>query len=307
MEMDCIPAGMELFPASDEEQWEFIKKIIDDCDYYLLIIGGRYGSTTSEGISYTEKEFDYAVKIGLKVVALIHGSPENIPFGKSEQNPELRDRLLQFKDKVMDGRLIKFWSNINELPGLVALSLTKTIKTYPAIGWVRAKNLASEDILAEINELRKENAKLQDALKAALTHQRPAIDGIADIDSKYTVHGIYKTQKPGYSPASYDFTYTCSWREMFALIAPYLTEHPNDTSVRSIISDNLKRLATGSTAGYSSRIDDQQFKTITLQLTAYGLIETKYLKTTQGGMALFWSLTPKGQRLMMETRVVRDQ
>ncbi len=42
MEMDCIPAGMELFPAMDEEQFEFIKKIIDDCDYYLLIIGARY-------------------------------------------------------------------------------------------------------------------------------------------------------------------------------------------------------------------------------------------------------------------------
>lgn len=26
MKMDCIPAGMELFPAMDEEQFEFIKK-----------------------------------------------------------------------------------------------------------------------------------------------------------------------------------------------------------------------------------------------------------------------------------------
>src|ERR1041385_5378657 len=78
MEMDCIPAGMELFPAADEERWNFIKKVIDDCDYYLLIIGGRYGSTTPDGISYTEKEFDYAVSIGLKVVALIHGEPDNI-------------------------------------------------------------------------------------------------------------------------------------------------------------------------------------------------------------------------------------
>ena len=33
MEMDCIPAGMELFPAADEEQWEFIKRIIDDCGH----------------------------------------------------------------------------------------------------------------------------------------------------------------------------------------------------------------------------------------------------------------------------------
>src|SRR4029078_13480085 len=73
MEMDCIPSGMELFPAADEEQFEFIKKIIDDCDYYLLIIGGRYGSTTAEGVSYTEKEYDYAIAKGLKVVALLHG------------------------------------------------------------------------------------------------------------------------------------------------------------------------------------------------------------------------------------------
>jgi hypothetical protein len=51
MQMDCIPAGMELFPAADEEQWAFIRKVIDDCDYYILIVGGRYGSTTAEGIS----------------------------------------------------------------------------------------------------------------------------------------------------------------------------------------------------------------------------------------------------------------
>ena len=164
MEMDCIPAGMELFPAADEEQWEFIKKVIDDCDYYLLIIGGRYGSVTDDGISYTEKEFDYAVESGLKIVALIHGAPDDIPFGKSEQDPMLREKLLGFKDKVMNGRLVKFWENARELPGLVALSLTKTIKMYPAVGWVRASNIANESILLEINELRKQNAELQSSL-----------------------------------------------------------------------------------------------------------------------------------------------
>ncbi|WP_226914286.1 MULTISPECIES: DUF4062 domain-containing protein, partial [Psychrobacter] len=68
MEMDCIPAGMELFPALDEEQFEFIKKVIDDSDYYLLIIGGRYGSLSNEGISYTEMEYDYAISQGVKVI-----------------------------------------------------------------------------------------------------------------------------------------------------------------------------------------------------------------------------------------------
>src|SRR5947209_17756560 len=108
IEMDCIPAGMELFPAADEEQFQFIKRVIDDCDYYLLIIGGRYGTTTAEGISYTEKEYDYAVDRGLKIVALIHANPDEIPLGKSEKDPALRERLQQFRDKVAEGRLVKF-------------------------------------------------------------------------------------------------------------------------------------------------------------------------------------------------------
>src|ERR1700722_3998874 len=99
MEMDCIPAGMELFPAFDEQQWKFIQRVIDDCDYYLLIIGGRYGSLDADGGGYTEKEFDYAVSRGLKVVALIHNEPENIPLGKSEIDPNLRARLDEFKKK----------------------------------------------------------------------------------------------------------------------------------------------------------------------------------------------------------------
>lgn len=306
MEMDCIPAGMELFPATDEEQWEFIKKVIDDCDYYLLIIGGRYGSVTSDGISYTEKEFDYAVQIGLKVVALVHGSPEEIPFGKSEQNPELRERLLNFKDKVMDGRLVKFWKTAEELPGLVALSLTKTIKTYPAIGWVRANSVASEDILGEINDLRKQNAELQALLSATENQLRPAIEGIAALDSFTVVHGTYKTQQTGYQPRSHSFECKVTWRKIFALISPYLIEHPNDSLVKSKLAASLKEEATGSTGGYSFDIHDQEFKTISVQFTAYGLIRTSYTKTVQGGMALFWFLTQKGQQLMIESRVVRD-
>lgn len=133
MEMDCIPAGMELFPAADEEQWEFIKRVIDDCDYYLLIIGGRYGSVTADGISYTEKEYDYAISVGLKVLAFVHERPDDIPVGKSDIALELRAKLEAFRSKVSTNRLVKFWKAAAELPGMVALSLSKTMKLYPAV------------------------------------------------------------------------------------------------------------------------------------------------------------------------------
>ena len=31
---------METFPADNDEQFEFIKSVIDECDYYVLIIAG---------------------------------------------------------------------------------------------------------------------------------------------------------------------------------------------------------------------------------------------------------------------------
>ena len=38
--LDCFPAGMELFPASDKKHWDIIKKVIDDSDIYLMVLGG---------------------------------------------------------------------------------------------------------------------------------------------------------------------------------------------------------------------------------------------------------------------------
>ena len=43
LDNDCIPVGMEQFPASGMSQMDYIKKMLDDCDYYILILAGRYG------------------------------------------------------------------------------------------------------------------------------------------------------------------------------------------------------------------------------------------------------------------------
>ena len=44
LDNDCIPVGMEQFPAMPISQWDYIKKMIDSSDYYLLIVAGKYGS-----------------------------------------------------------------------------------------------------------------------------------------------------------------------------------------------------------------------------------------------------------------------
>lgn len=177
MKVDCIPAGMELFSASDEEQFNFIKRVIDDCDYYLLIIGGRYGSVTPGGVSYTEKECDYALERGLKVIALLHGAPGDIPVKLTERTEEGQRRLEAFREKVKKGRLVDFWTSPEQLQAKVALAMLNAIRTFPAVGWVRADRAANEKVLADIAELREENQNL----RTELLKQEVPFDQVYDL------------------------------------------------------------------------------------------------------------------------------
>jgi hypothetical protein len=297
MEMDCIPSGMELFPAADEEQWAFIKKIIDDCDYYLLIIGGRYGSTAPEGISYTEKEYDYAIEKGLKVVAFLHEDPDSISVGKTDKDPELSKRLNKFKEKVQQNRLVKNWRTAAELPGLVSLSLSKTIRTYPAVGWVRTSDAGSAELLTEINALRKENEELRAKLNVLEIHPVETIENIADMSESIEIHGSYKTS---YNDQWRGWKRSLTWNNIFGLIAPHLLENPSDSAVETMLCKAIINMAN-----YESRLADQDFQTIKIQLKAYGLITLVYSNTVQGGVALFWNITKQGESLMMQLRAMR--
>ncbi|MGL4481277.1 MAG: DUF4062 domain-containing protein, partial [Lactococcus garvieae] len=295
----CIPSGMEMFPATDEEQWEFIKKVIDDCDYYLLIIGGRYGSLSSDGISYTEKEYRYAVEKGIKVIAFLHQSPDELAVVKTDIDPKLMAKLKEFRESVATGRLVKFWNHANELPGLVALSLTKTIKTYPAIGWVRANNQSSAESLNEINELRKENDKLRKSLENFESAAKFSLSNLADYSESIELSGTYKTQ---YNGDSFAWKTEMTWAEIFSAISPYLLEFPSDGMVKIKLEQNaFSRLNK-----YSHRIDldDQVFQTVKMQFMALGLIDLSYTKTTKGGMGLFWSITESGKALMFKLRTI---
>ncbi len=223
--MDCIPAGMQLFPAADEEQWDFIKKVIDDCDYYLLLIGGRYGSLSPEGISYTEMEYDYAVSKGMKVIALVHGEPNNLPQIKCEKDSKLQNKLEKFREKVCTGRLVKFWTNKDQVAGIVALSLTKTIKMHPAIGWVRASLVPSEDSSQEILKLRNEITILENKIQN-LKSKPDGIENLSQGDDEIMLDILYKAHKANddryASKNSYQVPVTLTWNQIFSFLSPSL-------------------------------------------------------------------------------------
>lgn len=291
MELDCIPAGMEIFPAIDEEQFNFIKSIIDDCDYYLLIIGGRYGSVSEDGFSYTEKEYNYAVEKGIKVIAFVHSNPELIPLGKSEIDPSLREKLAEFRSKVSSNRLIRFWTNAGELQGLVMSSLSKTIKTYPAVGWIRANSIANPELLHELNEQRKENIELNSKINSLLTNG-DKIENIAGFEDKFVVLGMYKFRNSASTYFSWEASLT--WGDIFGLISPYFLEYKYEVDIRDKMSNIIFKKSSSFQQGESPTIVDEIFQKIKIHFMALELI------TVEKNVMVQWHLTKYGSKAMLE-------
>jgi hypothetical protein len=164
LSLDCIPTGMELFPAADEESWELIKRFIAGCDYYVVIVGGRYGSKGPTGKSYTEMEYDYAVEARLPVLAFLHKEPGIIPANKTESTEEGKSALKAFREKIEAAKHANYWRVAEGLSGCVAISMSRLMKIKPRVGWVRADQVADESAAREILRLRKEVDDLRDAL-----------------------------------------------------------------------------------------------------------------------------------------------
>ncbi len=171
LEMKQIPAGMEYFPALNEEQMAYIKQVIDESDFYVLILQAKYGTIDkTTGISYTEQEYDYAIKQGKKVIALIHENPDDIPQRKVDKTKKLNKMFMAFREKVKIGRIVSFWKNKDELASKLKSSIFQAIDIYSKepdapIGWVRGDSVISKGAQQEIVALKKENQQLKEQIK----------------------------------------------------------------------------------------------------------------------------------------------
>lgn len=141
LELDCIPCSMETFPADDDEQFEFIKSVIDECDYYVLIIAGRYGSISKNGKSFTELEYRYAIQKRIPILTFIHDNIESISLEKSERSKKRRKKLDAFIECVSNGKMVKYWNGKEDLAGKVSRTMISAIKLHPSKGWVRGDSI----------------------------------------------------------------------------------------------------------------------------------------------------------------------
>ncbi|SHO23895.1 Putative uncharacterized protein [Moritella viscosa] len=183
LEAGHIPAGMELFSATDKTQKEVIKKWIDESDVYMLILGGRYGSMDPEtGTSYTEWEYNYATDTGKPLFAVVINEDaldaKIAKDGKSVMEQENPAKLKEFKSVVLSN-MTSFFSDNKDIKLAIWQSITELNGRENLVGWVSGSEVRDD------TELLKENAKLEgkienlisenESLKEKLEEQSKAV------------------------------------------------------------------------------------------------------------------------------------
>lgn len=189
-----IPIGMEMFNAANETQWEMIKRRIEESDYYVVIIARRYGTIEQEsGLSYTEKEYDYANSIGVPTYGFVLEPNASWPGDRVDDEPEMQVALKRFIGKVQS-KMRASWTNKDDLATAVTLSLNENITAFPRIGWVRADEVVRPETLNEMTRLSKENAELRERLaqlQANAQNAAPMPELSIELDIVEGIYGWY--------------------------------------------------------------------------------------------------------------------
>jgi hypothetical protein len=311
LEFDCIPAGMEFFPAADETQWELIKRVIEDCDYYVVIVGGRYGSVSPKGISYTQQEYEYAVEVGKPVCAFLHADPGKIPANKTELNEESRKKLDEFR-LLCEKKMCKYWETADQLGGLVIGSLNQLKKTRPAVGWTRADQIADEATAQMILRLKNRVEELEMELKLSQTEPPKGTEDLAQGEDEFILHyefvkGLFG-DKNGYSFGSIVLT----WNKIVSLLGPLmLNEAPeydlNRELASYVFSCQRHKLQLKNNGLDEPRLvlNSDDTKVIIIQLRSLGLIRQSIKQRSLKDTQTYWTLTPYGDNVMTRLLAIR--
>ena len=314
LELGHMPAGMELFPASDDSAWQLIKDVINASDYYLLIIGGRYGSTDEEGLSYTEKEYDYAVQSRTPVLAFLHENPGALPRQKTDTENAAWDKLRKFRKKLEKNHTLVMWKSAEGLQAKVIVSITSAIKHRPAIGWVRADQVPSASTLADVLTLKNHVAELENELREVSLAPPHGTEDFEQGDDSVLVSGEFTVGSDEFDfmgTTQYPTTVSMTWNEVFAGVAPTMINEASGEALYSAFrrlfegrSRNEVKTAEGDVIReFSCR--DEQIETCIVQFRALGLIRESIKKRGVRDTNTYWTLTPWGDHLMTRLRAIR--
>ena len=163
--MGHIPVGTELFKASDQKHWDYISQQINECDFLILIVSERYGSIDKRGKSYTQREYEFAIENGVPTIAFLldPAARQNWPV-ETERIKEIE--ALRELCSGEDGRLCKYWSDVNSLASATSDALMDLFEKVKRPGLVKPEAAVMDRL--GLNSAMPHSKKVSDKLSNAL-------------------------------------------------------------------------------------------------------------------------------------------
>lgn len=227
-----VPIGMEHFPAGDEEQFEYIKKLIENVDYYVLIIAGCYGTICPRtGKSYTEMEFDYAVERKIPIAVLVRQDIENLNSTQKETDDIAKQQaIVTFRKRVQQDRVCAYWNNKEQLKYELRKAIDNLIEVHPRKGFVR-------DVIGDIKvleNLKQENKELREKIRILSLNTPSFASGKEQYEIEYTIIGnIFSDEKNRVERKSF------TWDQIFITIADAVVNPVSLPYIGDVISERL--------------------------------------------------------------------
>jgi hypothetical protein len=292
LQLECFPAGMELFPAADDDSLTLIKSVIDDSDYYLVIVGGRYGTIDpTTGKSYTHLEYEYALSTGKPIIALLHSDPGALQAAKTEANDAGRKRLEDFRAELKK-RNCRHWRDRSELVAGVFTGIQHLKKTRPAVGWVKTPAENETALKDELLRVRRE----METMAVELERARQQGITIADLGLAYTDETTDVTLQLADGNT---YSFEVRWDEIIRSLLPYmLGAGATPQRIADVLSALARETADHRHAGPPVEYWDKiitPFSTsakVLTQLVALGMIEA--VVSTADPPVTLWRATPYG-------------
>ncbi len=115
------------------------RRQIDECDYVILLLGSQYGEQAISGVSYLSLEYEYALSQAKPIIVFMHEQPENREIDLQETHPQLKDKFLTFRKKLLhEAEHIFYFKTPRELELAVRLNIPLMVEQHMGQGWVPA-------------------------------------------------------------------------------------------------------------------------------------------------------------------------
>ncbi len=283
----------------------FARRQIDECDYFLLLLGSKYGELSASGVSYMHLEYIYAVTKQKPIIVLLHESPDSRLTSLQETTQDAKIKFQDFRRQLQREReMVVTYREARDLELALRHAMPQFVTRYPAQGWIRP--MQTQRLQDEIDQLRQKIAQLESQPQAAVAERDslvpgldiPKVNGDEEFAFDYKVHayqdGNFRELRP---------QRRMSWNDLLMVIGPGFSPGAPEENFGRVINDYLnshaledvREVMPRAHAVARSQINVRGLHTIKMQLKQNGWIVPIGRDNRH---RVLWELSPAGERLL---------